>query len=81
MKLNNRNNKFTIKETINSIDYQLRKCKQKTTNVAPFYAHSGRKPNPPFSNISTIPMSSNLSYENFLNKYLYADTTWTTMAG
>ena len=45
MKLDTRNNTFTIKEAIKSIVYQLRICKQKTTNVTPFQAHFGRKPN------------------------------------
>ena len=40
MKLDNRNNTFTIKEAIKSIVNQLRHiCKQKTTNVTPFQAH------------------------------------------
>ena len=74
MKLDNRNNTFTIKEAVKSIVYQLLICKQKTTNVTPFQAHFGRKPNTPRSNISTIPKSSNLSYENILHHYLDADT-------
>ena len=74
MKLDSRNNTFTIKEAIKSIVYQLRICKQKTTNVTPFQAHFGRKPNTPSSNISTIPKSSNLSYENILHHYIDADT-------
>ena len=74
MKLDNRNKSFTIKEAIKSIVYQLRICKQKTTNVTPFQAHFGRKPNTPQSNISTVPKSSNLSYENILHHYLDADT-------
>ena len=73
MKLDNRNKTFTIKEEIKSIIYQLRICKQKTTNVTPFQAHFGRKPNTPLSNISTLPKSSNLSYENILQHYLDAD--------
>ena len=43
MKLDSRKNTFTIKEVIKSIVYQLRLCKQKTTNVTPFQAHFGRK--------------------------------------
>ena len=74
MKLDNRNKTFTIKEAIKSIIYQLRICKQKTTNVTPFQAHFGRKPNTPLSNKRTIPKSSNLSYENILHHYLDADT-------
>ena len=74
MKLDNRNNTFTIKEAIKSIVYQLRICKQKTTNVTPFQAHFGRKPNTPLSNISIIPKSSNLSFDNILHHYLDADT-------
>ena len=74
MKLDNRNQSFTIKEAINSIVYQLRVCKQKTTNVTPFLAHFGRKPNTPLSNISTVSKSSNLSYEDILHHYLDADT-------
>ena len=73
MKLDSRNNTFTIKEAIKSIVYQLCTCKQKTTNVTPFQAHFGRKPNTPLSNISTIPKSSKLSYENILHHYLDAD--------
>ena len=74
MKLDSRNNTFTIKEAKKSIVYQLRICKQKTTNVTPFQAHFGRKPNTPLSNISTIPKSSSLSYESILHHYLDADT-------
>ena len=74
MKLDSRNNTFTIKEAIKSKVYQLRICKQKTTNVTPFQAHFGRKPNTPLSNFSTIPKSSNLSYESILHHYLDADT-------
>ena len=74
MKLDNRNQSFTIKEAKKSIVYQLRICKQKTTNVTPFQAHFGRKPNTPLSNISTVPKSSNFSYEDILNHYLDADT-------
>ena len=44
------------------------------TNVTPFQAHFGRKPNTPLSKIWTIPKSSNLSYENILHHYLDADT-------
>ena len=73
MKLENRNNTFTIKEAIKSIVYQLRIFKQKTINVTPFQAHFGRKPNTPLSNISTIPKSSNFPYENILQQYLDAD--------
>ena len=74
MKLDSRNNTFTIKEAIKSIVYQLRICKQKTTNVTSFQAHFGRKPNTPLSNTSTITKSSNLSYENILHHYLDKDT-------
>ena len=74
MELDNRNKTFTIKEAIKSIVYQLRICKQKTTNVTTFQAHFGRKPSTPLSNISTVPKSSNLSYENILHHYLDADT-------
>ena len=74
MKLDSRNNTFTIKEAIKSIVYQLRICTQKTTNVTIFQAHFGRKPNTPVSNISTIPRLSNLSYENILHHYLDAVT-------
>ena len=74
MKIDNRNNTFTIKEAIKSIVYQLRICKQKTTNVTPFHAHFGRKPNTLLSNVSTVPKSSNLSYENILHHHLDADT-------
>ena len=74
MKLDSRNNTFTIKEAIKSIVYQLRIWKPKTTNVTPFQAHFGREPNTPLINISTIPKSSNLSYESILHHYLDADS-------
>ena len=74
MKLDSRKSTFTIKEAIKSIVYQLRRCKQKITNVTPFQAHCGRKPNTPLSNISTTPKSSNLSYESILHHYLDAET-------
>ena len=74
MKLDSRNNTSTIKETKKSIVYQLRICKQKTSNVTPFQAHFGRKPNTPLSYISTIPKPSNLSFEFILHHYLDADT-------
>ena len=54
--------------------YQLRICKQKIINATSFRAIFGRKPNTPLSNISTIPKSSNLSYENIFIHYLRADT-------
>ena len=47
---------------------------KKTTNLTPFQAHFGRKPNTPLCNISTIPKSSNLSFENILHHYLDTDT-------
>ena len=74
MKLDNRNQSFTIKEAIKSIVYQIRICKQKTTKVTPFQAHFGRKPNTPLINISTVPKSSNFSYEDILHHPLDADT-------
>ena len=74
MKLDSRNNTFTIKEAIKSIVHQLRICKQKITIVTPFEAHFGRKPNTPLSKISTIPKSSKLSYESILHHSLDADT-------
>ena len=74
MNIDSRNNTFTIKEAINWIVYQLRICKKKTTNVTPFQAHFKKKPNTPLSNISTVPKSSNLSYENILHHYLDAHT-------
>ena len=73
-KLDSRNTTFTIREAIKSIVYQLRICKQKTTNVTPFQAHFGRKPDTPLSNISTSPKSTNLSHENIFHHYLDADT-------
>ena len=73
IKLDKRNNTFTIKEAIKSIVYQLRICKQRTANVTPFQTHFEKKPNTPLSNISTIPKSSNLSYENNLHHCLDAD--------
>ena len=71
MKLDSRNNTCTIKEAIKSIVYQLRICKQNTTNVTSFKAHFGRKPNTPLSSVSTIPKSSNLSYKSILSSSLF----------
>ena len=69
-----RNKKFSIKDGRKSIENELRICKQKTTNVTPFQAHFGRKPNTPHNSINKIPKSKNLSYEKILNHYLDADT-------
>ena len=74
MKLDSKKSKFTTKEAIKSVVYQLRICKQKTTNVTPFQAHFGRKANTPLSNINTSTKSTNLSYENISHHYLDADT-------
>ena len=71
----NRNKKFTIKNSIKSVVYQVLLCiSKKTTNITPFQAHFERKANTPLINIVTDPRSSNLSYENILNHYLDADT-------
>ena len=64
MKLANKNNTFSIKESIMSIVFQLPICKQKTTNVTPFQALFGRKPKTPL----------NILCEVFLNHYLDAYT-------
>ena len=71
MKLDNRNNTFTIKEAIKSIVYQLRICKQKTTNVTLFQAHFEEQQT---RHLATYVKSQNLSYENILNHYFDADT-------
>ena len=63
-----------MKASINSIIYQLRKCRQKTVNISPFEAHFGRKANTPLSNITTKPDPKNLTYKNILNKYLDLET-------
>ena len=73
MKLANRNNKITIKDSKNIILYQLPICKQKTTNATFFQAYFGNKANTPLSNIITDPKYSNLSYENVLKFCLDAD--------
>ena len=52
----------------------MRICEQKTTNISPFEAHFGSKPNTPLSVISTIPKLSNLTYESIVNYYLDEDT-------
>ena len=74
MKLANRKNTLSIKDAIKSIVYQLRICKQETTNVTPFQAHLRRKPLTPLNNKSTSTKPSNVLYQNFLNHYLDADT-------
>ena len=72
------NNKFTVKvylcKFLKSIMYQLRTCKQKTTNVTPFQANFGRKPNTPLNNIIRVTKSSKLKTYQVLNHYLEADT-------
>ena len=67
-------NAFFVKHALKIIIHQLRFCKQKTTNTSPFEAHFGCKPNTPLSIICTKPKSSNLSYENIVNRYLDEDT-------
>ena len=67
-------NAFHVKHALKIIIHQLRICKQKTTKIWPFEAHSGLKPNTPLSIISTKPKLSNLSYENIVNHYLDEDT-------
>ena len=70
MKSFSKNNKLTIKEAISSIVHQLRICKQKTTYLIPFQAEFARKPNTSHSNISKVPKSSHLTYEQIMNHYL-----------
>ena len=67
-------NLFTIKTALNSILYQLRKCKHKTTKISPFVSNFGRQANTPLSNNSTKTHSSDLSYEKILNYYLDEET-------
>ena len=67
-------NQFNVKASIISVIYQLRKCRQKTTNISPFEAHFGRKANTPLSNITTKPDPKRLTYKNILNKYLDLET-------
>ena len=74
MKLADKNNKLTNKESIKSTVYQLHIFEYKTTNVILFRAHFRRKPKTPLSNMSTLPKSSHLTYEQILNHYLDADT-------
>ena len=59
---------------IKHIFSDLRLTKQKTTKITPFEAHFGRPANTPFKNISTVPLSLNLTYENLNNPTLDADT-------
>ena len=63
-----------MKESINSIIYQLRICRQKTINISPFEAHFGRKGNTPLSNVRTKPDPKSLTYKKILNKYLDLET-------
>ena len=67
-------NQFNMKASINSINYQLRICRQKTIGISPFEAHFDRKANTPLSNITTNPDSKSLTYKNILNKYLDLET-------
>ena len=70
-------NEFHVKHALKIIVHLLRICKQKTTNISPFEAHFGRKPNTPLSIISTEPKWSNLSYEITVNHYLDEETVTT----
>ena len=63
-----------MKESINSIIYQLRICREKTINISPFEAHFGRKANTPLSNISTEPDLSTLTYNSILKDNLDMET-------
>ena len=65
---------FNLKASINSINYQLRICPQKTINISPFEAHVGRKLNTPLSNFSAESDSSSLTYKPILTKYLDMET-------
>ena len=66
-------NAFHVKHALKIIIHQLRICKQRTTKISPFEAHS-RKPNTSLSVISTKPKLSNLTYENIINYYLDEET-------
>ena len=67
-------NPFNLKASINSINYQLSICRQKTINISSFEAHFGRNANTPLSNISTKPDPNSLTYKRILNKYLDLET-------
>ena len=71
------NNTFHVRHALKIIIDQLRIWKQKTTNISPFEAHCGRKPNTPLSVIATKPKLSNLCYENIVNHFLDEDTVAT----
>ena len=55
MKLASKNNRITSKEAKKKRMYQLRKCKQNTTNMTPLQAHFEIKPPTPLSNMITVP--------------------------
>ena len=74
MKLANTHNKFTVKDSIKSNVFQLRICKQQTTNITTFQAHFGGKLNTSHSNLSKVLKYSNLTFEQILNHFLDADT-------
>ena len=74
MNLASKDNISLIKESEKLTVYQLRIFKEKTTRVILFQAQFGKKPNATLSNISTIPNSTNLRYEQVLSHYLDADT-------
>ena len=65
-------NNFNSKDSINSIIYQLRMCRQKTIDLSLFEGHFGRKAYT--SLINTEPNSNTLSYEPVLNQYLDLET-------
>ena len=71
---NSTNNALHVKYALKIIIDQMRIYKQRTTNISPFEAHFGRKLNTPRNVISSKLKLSNLSYEYFVNHYLYEDT-------
>ena len=64
---------FATSTAIKHIISDLRLTKQRTTKITPFEAHFGRPANTPLKNISTVPSSLNLTYEEIINQYLDAD--------
>ena len=65
---------FATSIAIKQVISDLRLTKQKTTKITPFEAHFGRPAYTPLKNISTVPLSLNLTYEKIIDHYLDADT-------
>ena len=62
--------KETLANKLSAIIEKIKLIPSTTTNITPFEAHFGRKPNTQTSNIVTHPNKKNLTYKNIKQFYL-----------